>query len=1458
MSFSEDMDNKPDPIRSTDRRLRLPLLGKMLALLLTAAVVPLVVVGAMNIRRGVDAVGRIAEQNLQLVATSTAARLDQYFTQTQWLQGAIAKNQVVVKTLSSPPAVRKKQLPEVERWLKDIVSSNPALALGYVADARGVCVVSTSPDMVGRDYSKTREYMRRALQGESVVSDLAVGITTKEPGVFFAGPVRDGGGRLVGVIVLKLRGETIDRVCLDVSKQIEQGFAMVIDTNGIIISHPDNKRLYRSVGTLSPEIQKRIDPKLLYGVERIDTLGLDDLAITLRQGKGQGYMIGKGPDGVSRVSGYARMTTRPWTVAVIQPQSQFDQPMIDLASIQKWWIAGMALLASLCAVWISYSLLKPIKALRDAAAKAASGDWTARADVRSNDELGDLAAVFNKMIPALQESARTQEDLRLANEVQRRTQGQADQLRAQKEALAAAEERVRQILDSAAEGIFGVDTEGTITFVNPSACRSLGFSAEEMIGQPSHQLIHHHHKDGSEYLKETCPMYAAYTRGEASRIDNELLWRKDGSGMPVEYGATPIRKDGRIVGAVISFFNITLRKKAEEALAASERKTRRILETSVEGFWLIDNATATLDVNPAMCAILGRQREEVLGSGIFDFTDEENTRIFKENIAKRARGESGSYEVSLTRPDGNLVPCQVNATPLLDDRGVKIGSFAMFTDITERKRLEAELLRAKETAEAATRAKSDFLANMSHEIRTPMNAILGMTHLALKTELSPKQKDYLSKVQISAQSLLGIINDILDFSKIEAGKLDMESIAFNLDEVMDNLATLVTVKAQEKEGLEVLFSTSPDVPRALFGDPLRLGQVLVNLANNAVKFTQRGEIVVSTELVSRGGKTVEIRFSVRDTGIGMTPEQKSRLFTSFSQADASTTRKYGGTGLGLAISKRLVEMMHGTIGVESAPGAGSTFFFTAVFGVGREEAAFLHEPPEDLRGLRVLVVDDNPSSREILEEMLESFSFEVTLASSGEEGLDEIARSIGGKPYGLVVMDWKMPGMDGIETARRIKKDTRLAPQPAIILVTAYGREEIMMKAEAAGLNGFLVKPVSPSVMFDAIMQALAKDVPRTSRSSDKRGKEQKQPTDLAGARVLLVEDNEINQQVAMEILSGAGIVVTVANNGREAVDGVMKDHFDAVLMDVQMPVMDGYTATGIIRRDERFKYLPILAMTAHAMAGDQEKSAAAGMNDHVTKPIDPDKLFATLAKWIKTQKASAMEAPAPGPRIGDSTPAMNGPAAQPFPASLDGYDLTAGLRRLQGNEALYRKLLLSFADKYASAAGDLRQLLDGGDYDKAHRLIHDIKGLAGNLAADRLQIATAELEKLVKPANAGNPPDPEALAGARSAFEGLLSQALTSARSLLPSSSTSGQEMPTAQPLSADPARLKAVIGEMKKYLADFDSAAADCLNTNRDLLRTLFVQEEFARFEKRLESYDFAEAQSLLEQALKEHSDA
>ncbi len=814
-------------------------------------------------------------------------------------------------------------------------------------------------------------------------------------------------------------------------------------------------------------------------------------------------------------------------------------------------------------------------------------------------------------------------------------------------------------------------------------------------------------------------------------------------------------------------------EKIESQMRSLQLTQHAVDSSSVAIYWIDMDANITY-ANNAAVQNTGHSKEALEKMSLIDIEYNLSEQIWQERLEDLKIEGSITFESIHLRKDHSTFPVQVTATFL--KFADKEYIFAFVNDISKRRQ-----------AEDATQAKSDFLANMSHEIRTPMNAIIGMTHLALKTDLTPKQREYLSKIQSSANSLLGIINDILDFSKIEAGKLDMEAVEFDLSQTLDNVANVVSVKAQEKENLEVLFYIDSRVPHFLIGDPLRLNQILVNLGNNAVKFTERGEIVLMTKMKSRSDNRITLQFSMRDTGIGMTAEQQAKLFQAFSQADTSTTRKYGGTGLGLTISKRLVNMMGGDIWVESEPGQGTTFSFTAEFGLGKEKAKKRYMPAPDLRGMNVLVVDDNTTSRDILRKMLESFSFSVSVAASGAEGITELEDADKNKPIELVIMDWKMPGMDGIEASKLIKSHQGLSKIPAIVLVTAYGREEVVLQAEEVGLEGFLHKPINPSVLFDTIMQAFGEVVPEISRVAQRKEQEIEDLENIKGARVLLVEDNEINQQVAKEILEGAGLVVTIANNGQEAVNAVKENEYDAVLMDVQMPVMDGYTATKTIRNWEcgmrnkigkdseleseirdpksKIKSVPIIAMTAHAMAGDEEKSLQAGMNGHITKPIDPDQLFATLLKWIQpNEKRTTAQKPVVSVQASIGDKAV--PAEDELPEYLPGFDLSDGLNRLRGNKGLYRKLLINFATGYSQVANEIRHSLDAEDFDQTHSLVHNLKGLAGNLAATQLLVAAVNLEKLVKGTQEKKPPAKE-LNLKFSELENALNQALKSAQSL-------------------------------------------------------------------------------------------
>ncbi|MGM9490849.1 response regulator [Ideonella sp. YS5] len=773
-------------------------------------------------------------------------------------------------------------------------------------------------------------------------------------------------------------------------------------------------------------------------------------------------------------------------------------------------------------------------------------------------------------------------------------------------------------------------------------------------------------------------------------------------------------------------------------LRDSEATYRGIFENSLEGIFRLDRQGRLLDANPALARLLGYSTAAELMAGPALFTPDQIEAQF---AALERDGEIPGMELELKRRDGSPLWVQLNARPqggAASSAGPVTGLDGLITDITERKQaledlrrhrdqLEqavrertAQLQEAMTRAEIANRAKSEFLANMSHEIRTPMNAILGMAHLALEGELDPQQRNYVHKVHRSAESLLGIINDILDFSKIEAGQLDMESIPFELGDVLDNLANLVGLKTEEK-GLELLFDLAPGLPTTLVGDPLRLGQVLLNLGNNAAKFTARGEVVVSVDEVERDGDSVVLRFEVRDSGVGIPADQQQRLFQPFTQADASTSRRFGGTGLGLAISRHLVQMMGGEIGVDSVPGQGSRFHFTARLGLAAEQAPAHPASERSLHDVRVLIVDDNEFARELLSDMTASLGMRPSTAVEGEAGLRAVIEADRrDEPFELLLLDWRMPGMDGVECVRRLAASELRHRVPTVLMLTAYSRDEILRRLDMARLDvaSTLSKPVTPSTLLDACMEALGRPKPRSSRGVRREEALSSQLASLAGARILLVEDNVFNQELAQELLGRADVQVRVAANGREALRMLDDEPFDGVLMDCQMPVMDGFEATRVLRRDSRWHDLPVIAMTANAMVGDRERVIAAGMNDHIAKPINVEQMFAVLSRWVR-----------PRQEVADMSSIPPSPSSVPTLETLPGIDSRAALQALGGEERIYRRLLGRFLDSQAGFPQSFRALHGSGDLEAAHRMAHDLKGVAATAGAFSLAKAASALE---------------------------------------------------------------------------------------------------------------------------------
>jgi two-component system sensor histidine kinase/response regulator len=1184
---------------------------------------------------------------------------------------------------------------------------------------------------------------------------------------------------------------------------------VIVSKSGQFIYHPSKKRILR-------------DNILSISGTSVNT---EDM-----RAEGREMVSGKAGKKILRISDepgqflwayYHPIPKTGWSLSVSVREKEVLAYVKD-RKIVSFVIAGFCLLILVSVIiFFARRISNPLVRFTNTVNAISEGGGIQTIQVETKDEIGTLADAFNKMITNVQMKESELRDIT---------------------------HRFKYAFQASNDGIFDWFVKTNQIYFSDRMYELFGYEPNEFPATVDkwYELRHPATKEEAANKVVMALMDGASYESEymAVKKNGEIIWLLD-RGLVVEKDA-----EGTAVRVVGTHTDITKRKKYEEELKkAKETLEIKVAERTKELQQLLskleiakESADKIVDAMPIPTAVTRISDGKIMRTNIAmaefhevpletfndmkvsDWYQNPDERIHLISQLKR-EGFVKNHEVKFRRYSSREIRDSITSfIPMrYNDDDCLVGSII---DVTDLKKIQNELAEAKESAEAATVAKSQFLATMSHEIRTPMNAIIGLSHLALKTDLNPKQLDYLIKIDRSAISLLGIINDILDFSKIEAGKLNIEKTEFDLEQVLDTVSNLVSQKAQEK-GLEFSIRIAKDVPLNLIGDPLRISQIITNYCSNSVKFTENGDIVVTIDVEERFEENIRLRFAVRDTGIGLTPEQRNKMFQSFSQADSSTTRKYGGTGLGLAISKRLAELMGGTTWVESEYGKGSTFYFNGIFQAQKEQKRDEYIPTIDLRGLKVLVCDDNETAREILKEALETFSFNVTTAESGQKAIELIEQEKE-HPFELVLMDWKMPEMDGLATSEIIagKKNSKM---PTIIMVTAFGREEIAEKAKEVGIKAFLIKPVSYSTLFDTIMEIFGKET-RTKRSHLGKGMKYLQEMEkIKGARILLTEDNEINQQVASELLVGVGFVIEIANNGEEAVSKVKSSgtpsRYDIVLMDLQMPIMDGYTATQSIREMKEYNDLPIVAMTADAMVGIKEKCIETGMQDFVTKPIDPDEMFGALVKWIK-----------PGERAVKDIPIQK-PTAQAkieLPEFIN-IDIENGLSRVGGNKKLYAELLEKLYKNNVNVVSEIKTAVQNHEKELSVRLAHTVKGVAGNLGVVELNKAAAELEaELKKDA-------PVAIERTIAKFDSQLQKVLHEIGDWI---SAKKSDVIADDNAELDTSILKQMLDELKRLLEDNDPEAKNKIDEINHIPGVGSIRNSLREITERIHNYEFDEA--------------
>lgn len=955
-----------------------------------------------------------------------------------------------------------------------------------------------------------------------------------------------------------------------------------------------------------------------------------------------------------------------------------------------------------------------------------------------------------------------------------------------------------QALEQSPVLVIITNASGHIEYVNSKLQALTGYRESEVLGQLSRMLL-------SPKVQSRELARLKHTTLTGNEWRGELLHqRKDGSEFWGAVSISPLFDEhGDIMHFISINEDISERRAAEQALRDSEAQLQHVIEMMPLAIIVTDHEGRILFSNPQAAKEIHADHD-LVGHYTEEFYAESHTRDEILGLLKQ-QGRVDALPVRFQTQGEKHIECLLSVIPV--HYAQQPALLGVIVNMTERLQIERELASAKHEAEEANRFKSRFLANMSHEIRTPMNAIVGLSHLALQRDPPPHLNDYLHKIQGSAHALLGIINDILDFSRIEAGKLHIESVPFDLDHVLQNLSDLVTLKAEEK-GLEILFDVEPGCSNKLIGDPLRLGQVLTNLVGNAIKFTDKGEIKISVKTLDQQAQHVNLRFSVIDTGMGIAQEVLPKLFDSFRQADESTTRRFGGSGLGLAICKELVAAMGGNIQVDSELGSGSRFYFDLT--LGYQAADETRTLPLDIRGLRALVVDDNPTARQILHDQLVSFQLQVDEASGAQAGLKLLDQH----EYALVLMDWKMPDIDGLQAVEMIRE--RFGNNtPALIMVTAYGREEIVNSPHRESLDGFLLKPITPSLLFDSIMQALS-DNPPTQIHKTKTESLHALRGDL-----LLVEDNETNRLVAREIIQGFGLNVREAEDGKTAIALLQEHHFDLAVLDIQMPDMDGYQLATHIRQQPQWANLPLLAVTANAMQGDRDRALNAGFDAHIPKPIDPTLLHQELAKHLPQSDAGLL------------VPDAKEQHSAHLPTSLPDTDMEWGIKRIGGNQKLYARLLKGFHRDFQSFTYQVAHAWQSNNQQQARRLAHTLQGVAANLGAALLSSRAATLEHLIEN------PDTHDIDDALQEVESMLLPLIQAIKNWDQAQTEELSQQPVAETAST-----QQIVETLLKHLQEGNPSATQCLAQLHAEFDQHNALDDYTKVQTLLDDYEFDQA--------------